>query len=496
MRFKTIFTVLFVLSAICSVNGQTTLSERLEQHVNTLASDSLQGRRAGSKHARMAADYIIEQLREIRIDDDRDSVILQTFSIKNETYQNIIFVIRGNDSVLKNEFIVVGAHYDHLGVNNGEIHNGADDNASGVAVLIELARKLLHEQANLKRTVVLVAFDAEEIGLHGSTFFIEQFARYSDKPIDDIKLMMSIDMVGWYGASGEVQYIGSGTLKGGKKLILSPEFIPKELNVRPITFETSSFRGTDTQPFARKGIPTFAVTTGLKSPYHKPGDEAHLIDFDGMVLITEHLKNLVIAVSQNIDYESSGRVARIHQKQPRFMIGASGNFGVNRHYYTAGPVNGKQTISFGGGLMSQVNFGTFAIRPEVHGDMIYAKYPGPAGRKMIITENLTIPLSLVVQHLQYGQGVDFFIGGYYAYRFDGRYSRNKSIFDLFPKEIDFENDFNREEFGLTWGFGFYVRPFKIGFTNRRALTNFSKIANADNAHIRNRTNYFTIGLMF
>ena len=167
--------VLFI-SIFLSVNAQSTLRERLKQHVFTLASDSLQGREAGTEFARMAADYVVAQFTEIGIELFFENSFLQQFGQNNaqnsHSFQNVIGIIRGNDADLANEFIVVGAHYDHLCALNGNIYNDADDNASGVAMLIELARMLKEYQRKLKRSVILVAFDAEEIGLLGSTYFV------------------------------------------------------------------------------------------------------------------------------------------------------------------------------------------------------------------------------------------------------------------------------------------------------------------------------------
>jgi hypothetical protein len=475
--FRRLITLLFFSSIILSTQAQTGLKERLEQHVYTLASDSLQGRKAGTQYARMASEYIVRQWEEIGIEPYWFGSFLQPFN--DDNYQNVVGFIRGNDPVLKNEYIVVGAHYDHLGIKSGEIYNGADDNASGVAALIELGRELKRNQSQLKRSVILIAFDAEEIGLIGSTFFIN----HPNVPADQIILMLSIDMVGWYKASGEVEYAGSGTIKGGKEIFTTPQLVPIGLNVVTKRFETSILTATDTQPFAEKGIPTLAVSTGLKSPYHKPEDEAHLIDYDGIALITEHLTSLIETVSRDTDYASSGKVAKKHRPQQRFTFGVSANIGSNHHHYTKGTVNGKNTTSFGMGLMSQINFGLFAIRPEVHYDRVRAKYPVGT----IATDNLTVPMSFVVQASQGSLGVDFFLGGYYSYRFDGKQDE---------EFIDFEYTFNRQEGGLTYGFGLYVTSFKIGYTNRLALTNFTQSSNTDNTHIRNRTNYFTITYLF
>jgi hypothetical protein len=340
----------------------------------------------------------------------------------------------------------------------------------------------------LKRSVILVAFDAEEKGLIGSSHFAETFS--SIVPNGKIQLMFSIDMVGWYKENGAVEYMGTGTIKNGKALILNKYLTPNGLNVAAKDFETSVFTATDTQPFAVRGIPTLAVTTGLKSPYHQPEDEAHLIDFDGMVLITEHLQNIIEYVSQDAQFAASGRVARKHRSQPTVEIGISANIGSNNHHYTAGAVNGKSAISFGAGLMTQVNFGIFGIRPEVHYDRIRAKFP--AGT--IASDNITVPLSFVLQthdsrDVSSAVRTDLFFGGYYTYRFNGKMGDEK---------MDFENTFNREEWGLTWGFGFYMKPIRtrIGYTNRSSLTNLMQSRNADNASLRNRTSYFTMTYIF
>ena len=295
--------ILFLLSTLLSVTAQSTLKERLEQHVFTLASDSLQGRQAGTLHARMAAEYIVKQWEEIEIEPYTENSFWQIFN--NGKFQNLVGIIRGNDPNLQNEYIVVGAHYDHIGVWNGNIYNGADDNASGVAVLIELARKLKYNQANLKRSIILIAFDAEEIGLLGSKHFVNN----PIVPLESIKLMIGIDMVGWYQASGRLMYMECGTIEDAEKLILNEQLIPEGLNVIAKKFAPSSnninffatkdvlesifITITDTYPFVLKGIPALAVSTGLVSPFHEPEDEAHLIDYDGMVLITKHLKNII-----------------------------------------------------------------------------------------------------------------------------------------------------------------------------------------------------------
>ena len=309
---------LLSVSTDAQVDTRITLRERLEKHVFTLASDSLQGREAGTIYARKAADYIARYWEEFGLDFFVRNTFLQPFGFDEfwgavDEFQNVVGVIRGNDPVLRNEYIVVGAHFDHLGVCGwtGAIYNGADDNASGTAVLIELARMLRENQSNFKRSIILIGFDAEEIGLFGSIYFAKTFNTIA--PNGRIALMFSLDMVGWYEANGAIEYVGTGTIRNGCALILNEQLIPDGLNVIAREFETSIFYATDTKPFAIRGIPTLHVFTGMESPIHTPEDEAHLIDLDGMVLITEHLRNLIEFIAQDTEFASSGQIAPIHR---------------------------------------------------------------------------------------------------------------------------------------------------------------------------------------
>lgn len=205
--------------------AQQEVKEKLEKHVYTLAADSLNGRQAGSIYAMITSDYIAHQFSEAGVEpffpDDYFQPFLLPKLVNNgkSTYRNVVGIIRGNDSILKDEFIVVGAHFDHLGyeIKNGTkiVYNGADDNASGVATLIELARALKQQQSQLKRSIVVVAFDAEELGLYGSQYFA--YSRIL--PIQNIKLMLSIDMVGWYKALGKIIYEGTGTIDNGAAIL-------------------------------------------------------------------------------------------------------------------------------------------------------------------------------------------------------------------------------------------------------------------------------------
>ena len=476
-------TLLIVLLSVCfSILSQNIVTDKLRTHVYTLAADSLMGRKAGSIYARKAADYIVAQWEEIGISPLRGGSYFMPFI--EDQYNNLVGIIEGNHPDLKDEYIIVGAHYDHLGAqynNKGEklIFNGADDNASGTAVLIELGRKLKAMQPQLARSVILIAFDAEEIGLYGSN----EFVKNPPIPLESMILMFSLDMVGWYKESGYLLYSGSRTISNGKKLLMDNNLIPAGLNVRTQGFEKHPFGATDTYGFAAKSIPTLAVTTGLKSPYHQPTDVAEMIDYDGMTLITEHLANIVHAVSTSEEYVASGKISSKH-RMPLISFGISANLGSNFHYYTAGALDGKSAFSYGFGMSATLNKGIFGFRPEVFYDFINAHHPDG---KMNLN-GITVPVNFLLQSTSsFPAGVAFFAGPYYGYKFYGK--QNK-------KEIDFENIYNREEIGINLGFELRLTNIYLGVNTRNPFTNFTQTKNSDKAYIRNRSAFFTISYIF
>ena len=471
---------LFFVSSVAY--AQESLTDRLTRHVYTLAADSLMGREAGSSFAKKAADYIEKQWKEIGLQPLFGESFFMPF---DNRYTNLVAIIEGNDPLLKGEYIVVGAHYDHLGSKigtNGEtiIYNGADDNASGTATLIELGRKLKEIQPTLARSVILIAFDAEEIGLYGSN----EFANNPPFPINDVKLMLSVDMVGWYSTSGYLQFSGYGTIKNGKKLFASGNRIPEGLNLKTQNFEKSLFTATDTYGFAMKGVPTLAVTTGLKSPYHKPEDVAELIDYDGMALITEYLTNLIQTVSTDRNYQPSGKVASKHSPPSKFELAISANIGANHHYYTAGAVNGKSAGAYGIGLTAGFNMGLWGLRPEVYYNYLGARHP--AGD--INTHSITVPLNILLQTPpSTTMSAAFFVGPYYKHNFSGK---------QLDTSLDFDNQFYRNEGGFNFGIELRVAHIRMGITSRQALTNITRVKNEDGAYLRNRSIFYMVSYVF
>lgn len=413
--------ILLVAAMMSSVvYGQDSQRLRLEQHLFTLASDSLRGREAGTDDARRAANYIAQQWREMGLKPLWGGSYQWPFRLITTDYTNLVAVIEGNDPVLKNEYIVIGAHYDHIGVKNGKIHNGADDNASGSSCVIEVARQLLAHHRELKRSVIICAFDGEEKGLFGSKDFVNQH----NDIINKVKLMMSVDMVGWYRANGCLVLEGTKTLKNSEQL-LSPELLGIDIKVQFKPFENSLMTATDTEPFAIAGIPTLAVTTGLKSPYHKPEDDADLIDYVGLDRITDYITAITIAASRHEGKLGSGRLSPKHHTK-HFEAALAAGFNTCNLAFPKATIDGKSYYGLLGGLALQYNFNKYiALRTGALYD--YSHAPLPAANDAfgkgyaIEQQSILIPMTLQIGIHSSGIYVYLGLGMYYGYAFDGSY---------------------------------------------------------------------------
>jgi hypothetical protein len=189
--------------------------------------------------------------------------------------------------------VVIGAHYDHLGYGedknsrySGEpmVHNGADDNASGTAALIELAR-LLKKSENKQFNYLFVAFSAEELGLYGSKYFTENLS----VPSSSINYMINLDMIGRLNDSTRTLTIGGvGTSPSWGKLIFSEKKLPFQIKV-----DSSGAGPSDHTSFYRKGIPVLFFFTGLHSDYHHPDDDAGKINYKGQLEIVNYICRLI-----------------------------------------------------------------------------------------------------------------------------------------------------------------------------------------------------------
>ena len=483
MNRRKLISSLVLLLFLCGIaNAQSPQQERLTRHVYFLASDSLQGRDAGTIYADKAAHYIVQQFEEIGIEPYYKDGFYQSFEkYGTTTYKNIVGVIPGNDPVLKDEYIIIGAHYDHLGVKNDKIYNGADDNASGTATIIEMARILKARQGQLKRSVIVVTFDAEEKGLWGSNDLAGKL------DVSKIKLMMSIDMVGWLREGKTLRLHGAATIKDGKKL-LKEEANRMQMNVHVTDFETSVFGATDTRGFAQKNVPTLYVTTGLKSPYHKPEDDAELIDYQGMDRITSYLADVTECLANKTDLKSSGKIATIHGgKKKAFEIGPTAALANSYIAFPDAAFNGKNRYGFDAGITTQTRLGSnMALEVKALYEYLNAKYPDEnnlyASYLPYHQESVLVPVNFMFKTGEMGMDFSLGIGGYYGYVLKANIQDQPSL------------AINKNQWGISWSIGFQMGKIKISGDWRYQLSPLFVGEGCPKAELR--TGAFNISYLF
>jgi hypothetical protein len=204
--------------------------------------------------------------------------------------------IEGSDPALKNEYILVGAHYDHVGYGTsqnsygptGYIHNGADDNASGAAALLEIAEGIVTSGLKPKRSILFVLWDAEEKGLLGS----KHWASSPTLPLNQIRLVINTDMLGRM-QKNRLEVGGTRTGVGLRRLISSQN----EGTDFWVDFPWELQDNSDHWPFYERRIPVLMVHTGLHDDYHRPSDDAEKLNVTGLHQATQFLVRLVMTAA-------------------------------------------------------------------------------------------------------------------------------------------------------------------------------------------------------
>jgi len=228
----------------------------------------------------------------------------------NSTLRNVYAEVRGNDDKRNDEYIIVGAHFDHLGFGGpgsgsrsfelNKIHHGADDNASGVAAVIELAQKVAASKDDMKRSVMFVAFDGEEMGLLGSKKFVQRMPM--DKSL--VSAMINFDMVGRLSEDSLLFIGGTGTSQEGEEIL-------NELNMGrfKLSLSTDGYGPSDHASFYAADIPVFFLSTGAHADYHTPNDIAFYINYEGEKRIVEYAYDLIMELANRknlLTYQEAG----------------------------------------------------------------------------------------------------------------------------------------------------------------------------------------------
>ncbi len=217
--------------------------------------------------------------------------------------RNVVMLLPGEDPKLKDEYIILGAHFDHLGMGgpgSGSraldtigIHHGADDNASGVAMMLELAEKFAETKGSHKRSILCLSFSGEEEGLLGSKHFVD------DPGIDlsRVNAMINLDMVGRLNETNNLQISGVGTATGLKDLVYGNS----DTSIIKLTLSEEGYGPSDHSSFYGKNIPVLFYFTGAHMDYHTPTDTWEKINFKGMVEISD----LVFKVAEELASETT-----------------------------------------------------------------------------------------------------------------------------------------------------------------------------------------------
>ena len=329
MQIMRLSSLLFFLIFTLSCSTNSVYKNNIIFDVEYLSSDELEGRSTGSKGEELAANYIEKRFKELNVEPIGENGYFQEFSFKQKSHPHD--TISTSDSIQENSItgknvigfidnksintIVVGAHYDHLGF-GGEgslyrsdslkIHNGADDNASGVSLMLDLAAKL---KDNNNNNHMFIAFSGEELGLLGSNFFVKN-------PTIDIKsinYMINMDMVGRLNNENTLAVYGLGTSPIFKQTIKSNnknfKIIENESGVGP----------SDHTSFYLNDIPVLHFFTGQHSDYHKPSDDSELLNYEGINLISDFIYSIISDLNDNgkLPFRETKNES---QETPRFKV--------------------------------------------------------------------------------------------------------------------------------------------------------------------------------
>ncbi len=326
---KHLITVIFLLILV-SCKQETSKIPTIREDVSFLADDSLEGRQTGTDGEVAAAKYIANRFKTMGLTAKGTNGYFQAFSFKPKTdpHQQVKYTVKDSDSTITGtnvigfldnkaaKTVIIGAHYDHLGygaegsLHRGDtaIHNGADDNASGTAILLNLASKL--KDTLRKNNYLFIAFSGEEMGLLGSNYFVKNATIDSSA----MNYMINMDMVGRLKKDSTLAVYGTGTSPIFKQTLTAHnsnfKLVQKESGVGP----------SDHTSFYNNNVPVLHFFTGQHEDYHKPGDDTEKLNFEGM----ETISNYIFAIIGDLDNNGKlpfRKTKNESEETPRFKVG-------------------------------------------------------------------------------------------------------------------------------------------------------------------------------
>jgi len=328
--------LLFLASMFSCKNEPKVADNKIKEDVAFLADDKLEGRQTGTRGEALAAEYLIERFETIGLQPKGTEGYLQSYSFKPKTdpHGEVEFTTNADSTITGNNIIgfidnnakttiVIGAHYDHLGF-GGEgslyrekdkaVHNGADDNASGVAVMLNIANRLRikNDQAEIKdkNNYLFMSFSGEEMGLLGSNYF----SKNPTIDAESINYMINMDMVGRMKADSTLAVYGTGTSPIFKQTLKSNndkfKLVENESGVGP----------SDHTSFYLIDIPVLHFFTGQHEDYHKPSDDSEKLNYDGMNLISDYIYSIINDLDDNGEL-AFRKTKNESEESPRFKVG-------------------------------------------------------------------------------------------------------------------------------------------------------------------------------
>ena len=318
---------LLLLTASLAAPSQDTLTaaaRRVLADVQFLADDRQEGRGVGTAGLERAGAYIRDAFKHAGL-----QVSFQNFAIPADApavlhtglggtpTRNVVAVIPGT-AATRGEIVVVGAHYDHLGMggfgaldpdSTGRVHNGADDNASGTAALLEIGRILAHRRP--ARTVVLVAFSGEELGTLGSSYFV---GHATPEPIDSLYTMLNLDMVGRL-RNARLLALGAATAREFPALLDSLN-TPPRFDLRA---SGDGWGSSDHEVFFATRHPVLHFFTDLHEDYHRSTDDWPKLNVNGIAQVAQFVADLALVLA-----DRSGPLTFVDAPRPQATAGGSG----------------------------------------------------------------------------------------------------------------------------------------------------------------------------
>jgi hypothetical protein len=281
-------------------------ADRIQRDIVWLADDQREGRGTGTRGNDSAAAYIARRHEALGLQQLIPGTYLQRFTARSAEMahegrpqglpaENVVAMVPGSDPTLRNQYMVIGAHFDHLGRSSAHasdpearnaIRNGADDNASGTAAVMELARQFAANPA--KRSIIFASFSGEELGLLGSQWFVE----HSPVPIDSVVAMVNFDMIGRLRNDKLIVY-GVATASELPGIITAANTEPKLV----VSAVGDGFGPSDHSSFYTKGIPVLHFFTDLHDDYHKATDDAEKINAPGEARIVKMAERVVRTIA-------------------------------------------------------------------------------------------------------------------------------------------------------------------------------------------------------